>query len=65
MTENRGTEQKEIVPDAPLGRLITTMALSDISSHGVQKEDARITNCKYAASYSLDSSSPPRIIVPG
>ncbi|KAI0900024.1 hypothetical protein F4806DRAFT_276315 [Annulohypoxylon nitens] len=65
MTENRGTEQRGNVPDTPLGRLITTMALSDISSHAVPTEDTKITNCKYAASYSLDSSSPPKIIVPG
>ncbi|KAI1089612.1 hypothetical protein F5B19DRAFT_495224 [Rostrohypoxylon terebratum] len=65
MTENRGTQQKDDILESPLGRLITTMALSDISSHGVQPEDARITNCKYAASYSLVDSSPPRIIVPG
>ncbi|KAI1455994.1 hypothetical protein F4805DRAFT_254151 [Annulohypoxylon moriforme] len=58
-------EQKEDVVNSPLGRLVTTMTLDDISSHGIQTNDAKITDCKYIASYSLVDSSPSRIIIPG
>ncbi|OTB00029.1 hypothetical protein M426DRAFT_324606 [Hypoxylon sp. CI-4A] len=66
-TRNTVTEQppKTIDHDAPLGRLVTEITFDTISVHGVEKEDAKITGCKYAASYSLVDSSTPKIIIPG
>ncbi|KAI1208326.1 uncharacterized protein F4807DRAFT_430871 [Annulohypoxylon truncatum] len=63
--EHEGNAQKGDAADSPLGRLITNITLRNISNHGIQTEDARITDCKYVASYSLVDSSSPRIIIPG
>ncbi|KAI1470407.1 uncharacterized protein F4812DRAFT_263901 [Daldinia caldariorum] len=52
-----------IADDAPLGRLITKIALESNSNYNTG--DAKITNCRYAASYSLVDSKTPKIIVPG
>ncbi|KAI0888620.1 uncharacterized protein GGS22DRAFT_151983 [Annulohypoxylon maeteangense] len=58
-------EKKEDVVNYPLGRLVMTMTLGNISGYGIHKNDAKITDCKYVASYSLVDSSSPRIILPG
>ncbi|KAI0459613.1 hypothetical protein F5B21DRAFT_499293 [Xylaria acuta] len=49
----------------PLGRLITEFKLEDLTKSAASAGEARITDCSYAASYSLDDEKPFRIIVPG
>lgn len=49
----------------PVGRLISEFTLDDISRSAASTGEARITNCAYAASYSLSDEKPFRIIVPG
>ncbi|KAI1750020.1 hypothetical protein F4782DRAFT_548985 [Xylaria castorea] len=55
---------KEIEDTTPLGRLITEITLEGLTKSAASGE-VRITNCSYAASYSLDDEKPSRIIVPG
>ncbi|KAL7627406.1 hypothetical protein AAE478_001599 [Parahypoxylon ruwenzoriense] len=67
IAEHQGKDQvtKEQVNERPLGRLITQITLDDISGRDVPAEDAKITDCRYAASYSLIDSRLPAIIIPG
>ncbi|KAI0398919.1 hypothetical protein F4802DRAFT_84986 [Xylaria palmicola] len=55
----------EIGDKAPLGSLITQFTLEDISNLAISAAEARITNCAYAASYSLNDERPYKVIVPG
>ncbi|KAI1412141.1 hypothetical protein F5Y13DRAFT_163680 [Hypoxylon sp. FL1857] len=62
----RGTSQApKSVNDSPLGRIVAEITLGSVSSHGNQARDAKITDCKYVASYSLVDSHSPKIIIPG
>ncbi|KAI1379382.1 hypothetical protein F4677DRAFT_329607 [Hypoxylon crocopeplum] len=56
---------KATVDDIPLGRLITNISLGDALGHDIKAEDAKISDCKYAASYSIVDSRSPKIIIPG
>ncbi|KAI0866573.1 hypothetical protein F4860DRAFT_457759 [Xylaria cubensis] len=56
---------KKVEDTTPLGRLITEFTLENLTKSAALTGDARITNCSYAASYSLDDEKPFRIIVPG
>ncbi|KAI0549277.1 hypothetical protein F4679DRAFT_273064 [Xylaria curta] len=58
------TPQK-IEDTTPLGRLITEFTLENLTKSAASTGDARITDCSYAASYSLDDKKPFGIIVPG
>ncbi|KAI1145920.1 hypothetical protein F4825DRAFT_473350 [Nemania diffusa] len=49
----------------PLGKLVTEFKAGDIASSAVSTAEARITNCTYAASYSLNDEKPLKVIVPG
>lgn len=49
----------------PLGKLVTEFTIDLVSCSPVGVEDARITNCAYAASYSLNDDKPFKAIVPG
>ncbi|TGJ80066.1 hypothetical protein E0Z10_g8694 [Xylaria hypoxylon] len=52
--------------EVPLGRLVTEFTLKGIaSSAAVFAGEARITNCAYAASYSLNDEKPFKVVVPG
>ncbi|KAI5868689.1 hypothetical protein GGS23DRAFT_45965 [Durotheca rogersii] len=51
-------------PELPFGRLVTKIELDRISGGSIPVEDAKITDCRYAASYSLVDSKPPVIIIP-
>ncbi|KAI0478841.1 hypothetical protein GGR56DRAFT_664851 [Xylariaceae sp. FL0804] len=51
-------------PGVPIGRLITKLE-SDVISRDGPVHEARITDCTYAASYSLVDSQPAKILVPG
>ncbi|KAI0841012.1 hypothetical protein F5Y06DRAFT_235318 [Hypoxylon sp. FL0890] len=51
--------------DSPLGRLVAEITLDNASGHGIQAGDAKISNCRYIASYSLVASHSPKIIIPG
>ncbi|KAI1476383.1 hypothetical protein F4774DRAFT_393465 [Daldinia eschscholtzii] len=62
-SRSRNQPSKSAVDDAPLGRLITKIALESTSNYNT--DDAKITNCRYAASYSLVDAKTPKIIVPG
>ncbi|KAI0387533.1 hypothetical protein F5Y04DRAFT_6611 [Hypomontagnella monticulosa] len=66
-TWNKGKEpaSKETVDDSPRGRLVTEITLDNASSYGDQAENAKISDCRYAASYSLVDSNSPKIIIPG
>ncbi|KAI2624344.1 hypothetical protein GGR54DRAFT_571375 [Hypoxylon sp. NC1633] len=62
----RGREQaSKAVVDHPLGRLVAKITLNEGSSHNINAEDAKITDCRYAASYSLVDSRLSKIIIPG
>ena len=66
-TWNKGKEPalKETVDDSPRGRLVTEITLDNASGYGGQAENAKISDCRYAASYSLVDSNSPKIIIPG
>ncbi|KAI1490588.1 hypothetical protein F5X96DRAFT_694454 [Biscogniauxia mediterranea] len=54
----------DVAPDIPSGRLITEFNLKDVTNPNISTTDARITNCRYAASYSIIGGKPPTIVVP-
>lgn len=66
-TWNKGKEpvSKDIVDDSPRGRLLTEITLDNASGYGSRAENAKISDCRYAASYSLVDSDSPKIIIPG
>ncbi|KAI1142175.1 hypothetical protein F5Y05DRAFT_216761 [Hypoxylon sp. FL0543] len=51
--------------DSPFGRIVAEITLDSASGHGIQAEDAKISDCRYVASYSLVASHSPKIIIPG
>ncbi|KAI0541590.1 hypothetical protein GGR58DRAFT_498091 [Xylaria digitata] len=52
--------------EAPLGRLVTEFTLEAVASSAAEfGGEARITDCAYAASYSLNDEKPFKVIVPG
>ncbi|KAI1108963.1 hypothetical protein F5Y14DRAFT_55226 [Nemania sp. NC0429] len=51
--------------EKPLGRLVAEVTLEGITSSAVGAVEARVTNCAYAASYSLNDEKPRQVIVPG
>ncbi|GAW25046.1 putative geranylgeranyl pyrophosphate synthetase [Rosellinia necatrix] len=59
-----GKDRTPKLPDdkIPLGPLVTEFILEDIAS---SVGEARITNCKYAASYSMSDEKPLNVIIPG
>src|SRR5207237_152637 len=56
---------KKTDDQAPLKKLVTEFTLEDIASSLEFAGDARITNCEYAASFSLNDEKPFKVIVPG
>ncbi|KAI0846859.1 hypothetical protein F5Y00DRAFT_271518 [Daldinia vernicosa] len=64
-SRNKDQPSRSTIDDAPLGRLITKITLGSASNYNTQAGDAKISDCKYAASYSLVDSKTPKIIVPG
>ncbi|KAI1825952.1 hypothetical protein F4861DRAFT_530076 [Xylaria intraflava] len=60
----RGSTGK-VHDQTPLGPLITEFTPEDTASATASEGDARITNCEYAASYSLTDEKPLKLIVPG
>ncbi|KAI1081769.1 hypothetical protein F5B20DRAFT_535315 [Whalleya microplaca] len=55
---------KAAVDESPFGRLITEIPLEDTKSFSTPAGDAKISECKYMASYSL-IDSPQKIAIPG
>ncbi|KAI1495867.1 hypothetical protein F5X99DRAFT_402235 [Biscogniauxia marginata] len=54
----------DVAPEMPFGRLIAEFNLKDATSSDMPAADIRITNCRYAASYSIIGDKPPTIVVP-
>ncbi|KAJ8128821.1 hypothetical protein O1611_g4811 [Lasiodiplodia mahajangana] len=51
--------------EIPLGTLVAEFTTEDIASSTRSAAEARITNYRYAASYSLNDEKPYKVIVPG
>ncbi|KAF2973446.1 hypothetical protein GQX73_g76 [Xylaria multiplex] len=52
--------------EAPLGRLVIEFTLEAMANSAAKfGGEARITNCAYAASYSLNDEKPFKVIIPG
>lgn len=49
----------------PLGPVVAEFLLEDITSSATSAEEARITKCEYAASYSLTDEKPYKVVIPG
>ncbi|KAI0111418.1 hypothetical protein F4814DRAFT_440890 [Daldinia grandis] len=64
-TRSKDQPSRSTIDDAPLGRLVTEITLGSPSNYNTQEGDAKISNSKYAASYSLVDSKTPKIIIPG
>lgn len=56
---------KKADEEIQLGRLIAEFTAEGVVTSAVSAAEARITNCAYAASYSLNDEKPLHVIVPG
>ncbi|KAI1168429.1 hypothetical protein F5B18DRAFT_646954 [Nemania serpens] len=56
---------KKADEEIPLGRLVAEFTVEEVTSSAVGAAEARITNCAYAASYSMNDEKPLQVIVPG
>ncbi|KAI1775284.1 hypothetical protein F4818DRAFT_416188 [Hypoxylon cercidicola] len=66
-TRNRGqsSDPKSEVPMPLHGLLIAVISADDLSNDNIQADDVKISNVKYAASYSLVDRHSSKIIIPG
>ncbi|KAI0021313.1 hypothetical protein F4780DRAFT_297814 [Xylariomycetidae sp. FL0641] len=62
---NTSWELPGVDAGALLGQLVTELTLDDFPKGLQPLKDVKITNCKYAASYSLGEVTEPTIFVPG
>lgn len=51
--------------EIPIGSLVTELTLEDITKLEVSAAVAKISDVEEVASYSITTSAPPRIVVPG
>ncbi|KAI0469627.1 hypothetical protein F4859DRAFT_523015 [Xylaria cf. heliscus] len=63
--QGKDQASKADVDTTPLGRLITEFTLEDVTRLAASTGEARITDCSYAASYSLNDEKPFKILIPG
>ncbi|KAJ8122851.1 hypothetical protein ONZ43_g1056 [Nemania bipapillata] len=69
-SRGNGRHGKDRIPikvndEMPLGNLVAEFKVGDITSSAMPTAEARITDCKYTASYSLNDDKPFKVIVPG